>query len=230
MVIVIEKNDALTDAVKDAGFERIQHPVGGIGKAAPVQQKSGKAVTADGVIQKTVYTFLRPEKEYAVYGHNGENSQNHKTVLGTVFLRDSAHFPNQQHDDRCNQRVGKGQMEVVKGLHLVAVHRDHCISRDIMNRDLIEGIDAKNENLKQCIQAAEPDEDFSGTSERSFGEINGKAQKTNEHHVNCGEIDAGHNGHAKIAAVENADQVADIHNGCPQTGCPQVMSGWRFFL
>ena len=151
MVVVIEKNDALADAVKDAGFQTVQHSMGGIGKAAPVQQKGSKAVTADGVIQKAVYTFLRPEKEYTVYGNDSEDSQDYKAVLGTVFLRDPAHFPNQQHNNHRNQHIGKRQMQVVKRLHLIAVHRDHSISRDIMNRDFIKRIDEKNDDLKQCV-------------------------------------------------------------------------------
>lgn len=230
LIVVVKEHDSLTDVFKNPGFQGVQHPVGGVFKAAPVQQCGGEAIAADGVVQQTVHAHLRPEQEDAVDPHHGQNAQNHIGVLRPVFPWNPELLANQQPEHCGYHEIGIPQMQDMQGLHLIAESGDGGVSGDIVDGNLPEGIDGEHQQLKHCAGKQQPEQGFAGFGEAAFREINGKFQQAQQHEVDGDKIDAGHGGHQQIAAAENADEVADIHHRSPHTGQPQKTPGGRPFL
>ena len=228
-VVIIEQDDALTDVFKDAGFQGVEHTVGGVDKAAPVQQKGRQAVSADGIVQQGVNGVPRPEQKHGVYQHDDQNAQDHIAVLRPVFPGDLAHFPNQQDQDHQHQYIGENQMHPVKGLHLIAVPRDKRLSRHIMDGDLPEGIHGEDDDLKGRIQDTQFEGCLSQFPEFAFGKVHGEDEQAQQHEIDGDKIDAGHDRHIQIIVGQDADQIADIHHGCTHAGKTKIPPGGLVF-
>ena len=119
-------------------------------------------------------------------------------------------------------------MQDIQGLHLIAESGDGGVSGDIVNGNFPEGIDGKNQKLKNRVCKEQPDQDSAGSGKAAFREKYGEFQKAQQHKVDGDKIDAGHRGHQQIAAAENADEVADIHHRSTSAGKPQKTPGRRF--
>ena len=57
-----------------------------------------------------------------------------------------------------------------------------------------------------------------------------KGQQSQQHKVDGDKIDAGHDGHTQVAARQNADQIADVHQGGAGAGKGQVLAGSGLLL
>ena len=145
-------------------------------------------------------------------------------------MGDTVHFPHQQEHDHNHQHIGEHQVHYVKRPHLVAVSGDQGIPRNIMNRDFIKRVDGENQNFEGGIQNAQPQKRFPCLREFAFCEADREYQQADQHHINGGKVDAGHDGHAQVVVLQNADQIADIHHGCPRAGKPQKPAGGPVLL
>ena len=67
--------------LKNAGFQTVQHAVGRIFKAAPIQQEGREAVSADGIIQEIIDVYPRPVEKHRVHRNDGHDPQDHIAVL-----------------------------------------------------------------------------------------------------------------------------------------------------
>ena len=230
IVIVIKQDDTLVNIFKNTGFQAIEHAVGRVVETAPVQQKSGKAVTADGIVQKIIHIGSRPEQKYGIDRNNGKYSVDHTAILEPVFPGDGKQFSDQQDKDQCYKGIAEDEMHPVKRPHLVAVSGDNGISWNISDGNLRDGIDGKNDNLKDSVRKTDTGNNFQVLCKIIFGEINGKYKKTYQHDIYAGKIDTGHNRHAKITVVENTDQITDVYHSGNCTGKAQVSAGGFIFL
>ena len=230
MIVIVKQDNSLPDIFKNTGLQAVQHSVGRVVKTAPVQQEGRQAVSADGVIQQAVNRFPRPEQKHAVHGHDDQDPKDHIAVLRPVFLGDAAHFTDQQDHDHNHQRIGEQEVYDVKRPHLIAILRNEGISRDIMDGNLIKGIDGKYHDLKGSIQDAQAKERVSCLRKFAFREIHRKYKQAEQHDIDGDKVDAGHHGHAQIIVVQDTDQVADIYHGCPCAGMAQEAACGLIFL
>ena len=195
MVVVVEQYDALPDAFKNTVLQAVEHSVGGVIEATPVQQKSRQAVTADGIIQQTVYRHFRPEQKHAVHGYNGQYAQNDIAVLRTVFSGNPNHLSNQQEHDHNDHEIGEKQMHLVERAHLIAVSGEGCVPADVVNGNFVDGIEEKDNNFKRGVEYAQADQVLSELCESALGKIHDEHKKIEQHHIDGYKIDAGHDGH-----------------------------------
>ena len=66
LVVIVKQDDALVNTFKHIGFQPVQHSVGGIVEAAPVQQERDHAVSADGIVQQVVHVHTGIVQEHGV--------------------------------------------------------------------------------------------------------------------------------------------------------------------
>ena len=121
-------------------------------------------------------------------------------------------------------------MKLIQKLHLVAIEGNQRIPSNVINRDVAERIYRKNHKIKQSIEQTDSGKYLFQSGKCPLGKIGGKNEKADQNSVNAHEIDAGHHGYEAIGFAENAAQVADINDGCPQTGVAQKSSGCLILL
>ena len=230
MVFVIKQDNALADVFKNAGFQGVEHSAGRVVKAAPIQQVGGQTVAADGIVQQIPDCIRATEQEHRVHCHDGENSRYDEQVLRPVFPGNLAQFPNQQKNHHAHQHIGKDQMGDVQGLHLIGVPGNLCVSGHIVDGDAQEGIQGKHHQLKQSVGIAQKHQPTTDLEEPALDEIYRKGQQSQQHKVDGDKIDAGHDGHTQVAARQNADQIADVHQGGAGAGKGQVLAGGGVLL
>ena len=230
VVVIVKQDDALIDVFKHAGFQAVQQSMGGVAKAAPVQQEGRQAVAADGIVQKIVDVYPRQVQEHRIHSHNRRDSGNHVEKLSPVFPRDPAHLQDEQHQHHRHQRISKKQVQPVQGLHLVGVSGNHRIPRHIAQRDFGEGIENKNRDLKGSVQSCQPDSRPGNLRKLVFREKHRKNEQTDQHEIDADKMDAGHHRHTEIVVVQNADQITDVHHRRACAGQPQIPTGGLVLL
>ena len=115
-------------------------------------------------------------------------------------------------------------MKLIQKLHLVAIAGNQRIPSNVVNCDVAERIYRKNRKIKQSIDQTDSGEYLFQSGKRSLGKIGGKNKEADQNSVNAHKIDAGHHGYEAIGFAENTAQIADVDDGCPHAGNPQVSS------
>ena len=118
----------------------------------------------------------------------------------------------------------------VQGLHLIGVPGNLRVPGHIIDGNAQEGVQGKHHQLKQGVGIAQNHQPASGFGKTSFDEMQRKGQQSQQHKVDGDKIDAGHDGHAQVAACQNADQIADVHQGGAGAGKGQVRAGGGVLL
>ena len=230
VIVVVKQDNALADALENAGFQGVEHTVAGVVEAAPVQQVGGQAVAADGIVQLIPDRVRVTEQEHRVHRHDGENSHYDEQVLLPVFPGNPAQLPNQQKNHRAHQYIGKDQMADVQRLHLIGVPGNLRVPGHIIDGDAQEGVQGKHHQLKQGVGIAQNHQPASGSGKASFDEMQRKGQQSQQHKIDGDKIDAGHDGHAQVAVRQNADKIADVHQGGAGASKGQVLAGGSVLL
>ena len=101
----------------------------------------------------------------------------------------------------------------VQGLHLIGVPSNLRVPGYIIDGNAQKGIQGKHHQLKQSVGIAQKHQPTTDLEEPTLDEMRRKGQQSQQHKVDGDKIDAGHDGHTQVAVCQNADQIADVHQG-----------------
>ncbi len=118
----------------------------------------------------------------------------------------------------------------VQGLHLVGVPGHLRAPGHIADGNAQEGIQGEDHQLEHGVDIAQDHQPSADFGEPALDEVHREGQKPQQHKVDGGKINAGHDGHAQVAACQNADQIADVHHGGAGAGKAQILAGGGLLL
>ena len=225
LIAVVEQHNALPQVVEDARFQPVQHAVGGVVEAAPVQQVGGQAVAADGVVQQVVDLLPGQVEEHGVDPHDDGDARHHVPVLRPVLPGHLPHFARQQIQHPHDHQIAEHQMADVQRVHLIGIPGDFGVPGHVPDGDFCQGIDREHQRLEHGVHRRGVNQHPTAPGNPAPGEVHREGQQAEQHEVDVDEIHAAHDAHEQVAVHQDAGQIAQVDHRRAQAGEAQKEPG-----